>query len=347
MKIHTKFIIKYFSLTVLLVVATFVVLEKLIFPQEDYQLFHSLEIELLVGWVALSAIVFVIAYYMTCRELRLVSKIVKRVDNITASNLSERVEIENPKDEVGELAATFNDMLDRLEKSFDVQKMFVSNFSHGLRTPLAALIAELELSLRKERSGEDYIQTIENALIYARDVDKLTNDLTDLAKANYRADQIKMTSVRLDELLFDVSRVVMQAHSNYNIDLIFDEDNDDERLITVYGNEYLLGTAFINLMKNNCKFSHNHNSTVHISFLDNKVYIRFSDTGIGISPEDMKQLFKPFYRGENRHFAPGNGIGMALVERIVKLHGGTISVDSVLGEGTTFILSFEHIIFEN
>ncbi|MDR1120136.1 MAG: HAMP domain-containing histidine kinase, partial [Dysgonamonadaceae bacterium] len=231
-------------------------------------------------------------------------------------------------------------MLNRLEASFESQKMFVSNVSHELRTPMSALIAELELSLHRERSNEDYKKVVEEALADARKIEKLSTGLLDLAKASYRADQIGMQHVRLDEILLDASAMVMKARSDYNVNLTFNDDAGDEQMVTVIGNEYLLRTAFVNLMENNCKFSHNHSSTVQISFPDNKVYIRFSDTGIGIPPEDMEQLFKPFYRGKNRYFSEGSGIGLTLAERIVKLHGGTVSVDSHPGEGTVFTLVF-------
>jgi len=321
----------------------FAVLEQLLYPQAGYDMYRILNIKLIAIWVVSFAILFVIGYFMARNALKPVSKIVKQVEDITASNLSKRVEIDNTKDETGELATTFNDMLNRLEESFESQKMFVSNVSHELRTPMAALIAELELSLHKERSNEDYRQVVENALADARNIEKLSNGLMDLAKASYNTDQIKMTAVRLDEALLDASAMVMKAQSDYNVNLIFSNDTDDDRMVTINGNDYLLRTAFVNLMENNCKFSHNHSSTVRISFTGSKVFICFSDTGIGISHEDMEQIFKPFFRGENRYFSTGNGIGMTLAERIVKLHGGTVSVDSQQGKGTVFTLAFEHV----
>ena len=343
MKIRTKLTLRYLLATLLLVVAVFVVLEELLFPQAGYDMLRILNIKLFAIWVISFAVLFVIGYLMARNALNPVSKIIKQVENITASNLSKRVEIDNSKDEIGELAATFNNTLDRLEESFESQKMFISNVSHELRTPMAALIAELELSLHKERSNEDYKTVVENALADARKIEKLSNGLMDLAKTSYHTDQISMAPVRLDEILLDASATVMKARGDYNVDLIFGDDTDDDRMVTIYGNEYLLRTAFVNLMENNCKFSHNHSSTVRISFSDNQVFIRFTDKGIGISREDMEQLFKPFYRGENHYFSAGNGIGMTLVERIVKLHGGAVSIDSRQGEGTVFTLAFEHV----
>jgi len=343
MKIRTKLTLRYLSATLLLVVAVFAVLEQLLFPKEGYDMFRILNFKLLVIWAISFAILFIIGYYMAQNALKPVSKIIKQVEEITASNLGSRVEIENSGDEIGELATTFNNTLDRLEESFESQKMFVSNVSHELRTPMSALIAELELSLYKDRSNEDYKKVVENALTDARKIEKLSNGLMDLAKASYNTGQIKMTPVRLDETLIDASATVTKAHENYNIDLIFGDATDDDSMVTISGNDYLLRTAFVNLMENNCKFSHNHSSKVRISFSENKVIISFSDEGIGISQDDLKQIFIPFFRGENHDFSDGNGIGMTLVERIVKLHYGEISINSQQNKGTVFRLQFENI----
>lgn len=165
----------------------------------------------------------------------------------------------------------------------------------------------------------------------------------DLAKASYNTEQISMSAIRLDEVLLDASAMVMKAHSGYNVDLRFEDDTEDDGMVTIRGNDYLLRTAFVNLIENNCKFSSDLSSTVQISFSKHKVLIRFSDTGIGIPEEDMEHLFEPFYRGRNRDFSQGNGIGMALVERIIKLHKGAISVYSHHDKGTVFTLIFDYL----
>ena len=342
MKIRTKLTLRYLLTTLLLVIAVFAVLEELLFPKEGYDMFRILNFKLLVIWGSSFIILFIIGYFMARNALKPVSEIIKQVEEISDSSLSKRLEIDNTKDEISELTTTFNNMLDRIEKSFESQKMFVSNVSHEIRTPMAALIAELELSLHKERSSDDYKNVVVNALTDARKIEKLTNGLMDLAKASYNTDQIKIISLRLDEILLDASAMVMKAHNDYNINLIFSDNTDDDRMVTIHGNEYLLRTAFVNLMENNCKFSQNKSSNVQILFSGNKVQIRFSDTGIGISQEDLEKIFEPFFRGENRQFSEGNGIGMTLVERIVKLHSGGISIDSNKGRGTVFILEFEH-----
>lgn len=323
--------------------AVFGILEEMLFPQQGYDMLHILNFKLVGVWILSFSILFVIGYFMARSVLKPVSNIVKQVENITASNLSERVEVENNKDEIGELATTFNKTLDRLEESFNAQKMFVSNVAHELRTPMSALIAELELSLHKVRSNEDYRNVVENALSDARNIEKLSNGLMDLAKASYDIDRIKMSSVRIDEVLLDASTMIMKANPSFKVELFFEDDTDDDNLITTYGNEYLLRTAFVNMMENNCKFSDNHSSKVNITFTMKEIVITFSDNGTGISESDIKQIFKPFFRGSNSKSVKGNGIGMTLVEKIISIHSGTIIINSAVNHGTDFIISLKHM----
>lgn len=222
--------------------------------------------------------------------------------------------------------------------------MFVSNVSHELRTPLAALIAELDLSLQKERSGEQYRQAMQNVLLDARRMTKLIDGLLNLAKADYQKEHIKMQEIRLDELLLDAREFILRAHPDYHIDLLFEqEEAEDDRLITVKGNLYLLNIAFSNLIENNCKYSADKSSFIQISYWDKWTIVRLSDAGIGMSEADKQHLFTLFYRGEQEKMAEGHGIGMTLSQKIIHLHQGNISVHSEQGKGTTFVIELPHI----
>lgn len=313
------------------------------FDGYGYAKLDALRNILLALWMIGLAILAVVGYFLSRGALSPVSHIVRKVEKITASNLDERIPVTNEKDELDELATTFNHTLDRLEQSFDAQKMFVSNVSHELRTPMAALMGGLEVALLKDRSAETYRKTIEEALTDAEKVVKLSEGLLNLARASYQSEQIKMEEVRLDELLLDARELVLKANSSYKVNLIFEQETDDDVMITVSGNAYLLKTAFVNLMENNCKFSPDKTSSVQISFYEEKSILRFSDSGIGIQPEDIEKLFTPFYRGSNRTYAVGNGIGMALVQKIVQLHKGEIRVHSYPSEGTVFVVELLHI----
>lgn len=313
------------------------------FDGYGYAKLDALRNILLVLWIIGWGILAVVGYYLSKSALSPVSNIVRKVEEITASNLDKRISVTDEKDELGELAVTFNHTLDRLEQSFDAQKMFVSNVSHELRTPMAALIGGMEVALLKERSAEIYRKAIEEALIDADKVVKLSEGLLNLARASYLPEQIRMEEIRLDELLLDARELVLKANTNYKVNLIFEEETDDDAMITISGNVYLLKTAFVNLMENNCKFSDDKTSSVQISFYEEKSILRFSDSGIGISAEDMKHIFTAFHRGSNRNYAIGNGIGMVLVQKIILLHQGNIKIHSYPNEGTVFVVEFLHI----
>lgn len=222
--------------------------------------------------------------------------------------------------------------------------MFVSNVAHELRTPLAALITELEVALlREQRTGEEYRTVIVNALDDAKDLKHLIKGLLDMAKANYDFSQIATEELRLDELLLDAREAVLKTHNDYSVELIFDQDAEDDGMITVRGNAYLLKTAFINLIENNCKYSENRTSLVQISFSGKNSIVRFSDSGAGIPADEIEKVFTPFYRGTNSTRTKGEGIGLSLTQRIIILHNGTITIRSLTGKGTTFVVEISHI----
>lgn len=296
-------------------------------------------------------IVFIISILVLFMAGRFFSKqafepIVNMTDKakmISATNLDLRLDTNESKDEISELASTFNEMLNRLENSFDSQKHFVSNISHELRTPLSAIIAELELSTHKERNIEEYKTVILNTLQDAKKLAKLSNSLLDLAKANYDPSEIAFKQVRIDEVLLDARQQVQKSNPNYNIAIHFENDFEDDNQISVNANEYLLKVAFVNLFENGCKFSDDKQSLVSISFEKNKIKLNFSDNGIGISTEELEHIFTPFYRGSNKTHADGNGIGLSLTKKIIQLHKGTISVFSKKNEGTTFTVQFNSL----
>lgn len=309
-----------------------------------YNNLYELQQTLLILFVVGLTLLFLAGYFLALASLKPIRDIVKEAESITAQHIHKRFPVKNEKDELGELSTTFNALLERLEISFNSQKMFVSNVSHEMRTPLAALMAELDLALQKERTGEQYRQAMQNVLQDARRMNKLIDGLLNLAKADYQKEQIKMQEIRLDELLLDVREFILRAHPEYHIDLLFEqEEADDDRLITVMGNLYLLNIAFSNLIENNCKYSDNKSSFIQISYWDKHTVIRLSDSGIGMSDTDKAHLFTLFYRGTQENVTEGHGIGMALSQKIIHLHQGTISVHSEEGKGTTFVVELPHI----
>lgn len=287
--------------------------------------------------------IYLAGRFFSGKVLDPVIEMTERAKVISATNLDLRIKSNGSRDELSELANTFNEMLERLENSFESQKHFVSNISHEIRTPLAAIITELELSSDKERTREAYKAAIRDALLDARKLAHLSNSLLDLAKASYDPAEIAFKEVRIDEILLDARYQLQKANPSYRIDIHFENDFDSDNQISVNGNEYLLKVAFTNLFENGCKFSENKQSLVTVAFGQEGINLKFSDEGIGIPEDDLENIFTPFYRGKNRNFAYGNGIGLSLTRKIIDLHKGSLSVESKECRGTTFTVVFSHL----
>lgn len=309
--------------------------------QYGYTKLDSLFRTIVIVFIISVLFIYIAGRFFSRKAFEPVKEMSEKAANISATNLDLRLTGNSSKDELAELANTFNEMLDRLENSFDAQKHFVSNISHELRTPLAAIIAELELSANKDRSMAEYKTAIADALADAKKLARLSNSLLDFAKASYDPSEIAFKPVRIDEALLDARQQVQKADPDYKINIHFDPEflqDEGNNQISVNGNEYLLIVAFVNLFENGCKFSNDRQSTVSISFSDKKIVLRFADKGIGISEADIKNVFTPFYRGKNKTFVEGNGIGLSLTHKIIVLHKGTIDVVSKENQGTVFVV---------
>ena len=298
---------------------------------------------LIISFILSVIVLFFVGRFLAKKSLQPVSLLVDKVKKITATNLDLRVEEGNRKDEIAALAITFNEMLNRLENSFDAQKYFVSNISHELRTPLTAMLAEMQLTIQKERSNIEYKQSIEHIISDTQKLIRLSNSLLNLAKASYDQTEIAFKPIRLDEVLLDARNDVLHNQPKHNVDMVFEKEIDNDNFISVNGNEYLLKTAFANLIENGCKFSNNNQSIAKISYNEKNIILTFSDTGIGISKTELQHIFTPFYRGANKKFIDGNGIGLFLTQKIISLHSGNINVASTENIGTTFTIILPHL----
>ena len=284
-------------------------------------------------------LIIIAAFFFTNKAINPIKKITNRAKEISASNLDLRIEIESKGDELAELSTTINQMLGRLESSFDAQKNFVSNIAHELRTPLATIITELEYSLNKSRTKDEYQKIIRDALNDTKQIVRLSNSLLDLAKASYDPSEINFKLIRIDELLMEAISFVQNSNNRYKIELNYIQFPENENEMIITGNEYLLKVAFINLIENACKYSPNNICYLKINFNHKEIELDFINSGNKISQKDLKSLFYPFYRGENKTNILGHGIGLYLVKKIVDLHNAKIDVVSNDNTIFTIILS--------
>jgi signal transduction histidine kinase len=277
------------------------------------------------------------------RALVPMSDVVNQVEKITISSLGMRVNEGNGTDEIAQLAITFNNMLERLESAFEMQRSFVSNASHELRTPLTAITGQIEVSLMKSRSHEEYKAVLESVLEDINNLNALSNGLLDLAKASSDISAIALHPLRIDEILWITRAKLMERNKIYNISIKFNELIEDENELTVLGNEHLLKTAIINLMDNACKFSSNNSADVSLTVEGKFIVVEIIDSGIGIDKADIENIFHPFFRANNAKNIFGNGLGLSLTDKIIKLHHGTIKIESQLQVGTKVMVVIPYL----
>ena len=274
--------------------------------------------------------------FFSRQALKPITDIVSQVDKITASNLHSRVDEGNGTDEIAQLAIKFNKMLERLEAAFEMQRNFVANASHELRTPLTSLTGQIEVSLMKDTEiSSDTKRLLRSLLEDIKNLTKLSNGLLNLAQVSLDISEIKVTQIRVDELIGNARAEVLKGNKNYKVEIDFEELPEEEEKLLFIGNEQLLKVAIINIIENACKYSVDMKASVFISFKQSGINITITDKGIGIPQKDLEHIYEPFFRSENAKIHSGHGIGLPLTERIIRLHLGKIDILTKLNSGTS------------
>jgi len=280
------------------------------------------------------------AYILSGRSLRPLTGITNTARRIGRSrDLSERLELPRSNDEVQDLVETFNSMLDRLEDAFTAERRFVSDASHELRTPLTALRGNAEILLRQIEMGSvensDAVEILTDIRDESERMGRLVQNLLTLARADvgWRPD---LGPVQLDQIALDSARLATRISSTHQLDVEIEDEVD------VIGNEDQLKQLLLILLDN--AFTYTPDGSV-VSLVvtphDDKADILVHDSGPGIPPEQLERIFDRFFRGEaaRDRRAAGAGLGLAIARWIVDCHNGTIDATSVVGVGTTAIVT--------
>ena len=309
---------------------TFNVDPKALFPQFEQEIQETKEDFLLRSVIATTIIILlssVCTYFLTKKTLTPLQKLTSEVSQIQAQNLSTQLAVPNSKDEIAQLTSSFNEMLARLDNAFSTQKQFSANAAHELRTPLAVLQTNLEVFEKKqEPEMVEYRQLFTMIKEQTARLSQLVGTLLDMTnlKSVPRTDQVTLEEL-VDEVFCDLDPVAEKA----GISIHFDDSSSQDSHTDVTGSYVLLYRAVYNLVENAIKYNRPNGSvTVSVKEKNSQVMILVKDTGIGISPENQKKIFDPFFRvDKSRSRAMGGaGLGLALVDSIAREHGGSVKV---------------------
>lgn len=336
---------------------TFNVDPKALFPQFEQEIQETKEDFLLRSVIATTIIILlssVCTYFLTKKTLTPLQKLTSEVSQIQAQNLSTQLAVPNSKDEIAQLTSSFNEMLARLDNAFSTQKQFSANAAHELRTPLAVLQTNLEVFEKKqEPEMVEYQQLFTMIKEQTARLSQLVGTLLDMTnlKSVPRTDHVSLEEL-VDEVFCDLDPVAEKAGISIHFDDNSSQDwhtdvhtpdasalNNNIRNIT--GSYVLLYRAVYNLVENAIKYNRPNGSvTVSVKEKNGQAMILVKDTGIGISPENQKKIFDPFFRvDKSRSRAMGGaGLGLALVDSIAKEHGGTVNVLESSEAGSTIAL---------
>ncbi|MBD8490873.1 HAMP domain-containing histidine kinase [Echinicola sp. CAU 1574] len=289
-----------------------------------------------------SIIIFIVSFLFSRKIIQPINDIIEKVKEISSDNLHLRLPVNRENDDtVSMLTQTFNDMLNRLETSFETQKNFISNASHELNTPLTSIIGEADVTLSKIRKPEEYINSLQTILEEAEKLNKKTKALLLLAQTGFDGKGQKFNKLRIDQLILDVKDTAEKINPGSKICLDFSLLPENPELLKINANEALMHLALTNIVLNGCKYSDNQAVNVALGVANKKIIMIVKDRGIGIPENELKFIYDPYFRASNTKNYEGYGIGLPLARNIIKIHKGELLVSSAENEGTTVQITLD------
>lgn len=272
--------------------------------------------------------------FMPVKKIRKTAKIISE-----SEDLSQRISLKNGKDEIHALANTFDEMLYKLEIAFEKEKQFSADASHELRTPVSVILSECEYTKECAKTIEDYDESITVINRQALKMQKLISELLFLAKSDKHTLKANFEETDLSELLSFVCDEQEDIHSG---NIVLKRNITPE--ISALVDKSLMARLFINVISNAYQYNRK-NGVIEVALSEapDKIILSVKDTGIGISEENIPKIWERFYQIEKSRTHDENmsmGLGLSMVKQITLLHHGNVSVQSTLGQGSSFIFEF-------
>ena len=296
----------------------------------------------LMGLLILCSVAAVIAAWagsglLARKVLKPLKALSRTAEKISASSLRTRLSLDAPYEEFRQLVEAFNAMLDRLQKASESQRSFVDSAAHELQTPLTVLQGNLEVSLQKMRTADEYREALITNLEQVERLMALTKSLLTLARFAGDRPPVRLAPLALEPVLRELIEDLVPLADDRTIRLTF----ESEPVLLVQGDEQKLKQLFINLLDNALRYTDPGGAVVvRLSGTPEEVRVAVQDTGHGIDAAHLPHLFERFYRVDHSRTRDvgGTGLGLSIVKEIADSHKGSITVKSELGKGSTFKL---------
>lgn len=293
----------------------------------------ALFVSSIVIWLLFAAV----GRWLSASALAPLTQMARTARSISAADLSQRLAPLSAHDELEDLGRAFNDLLTRLQISFERQQRFSGEASHQLRTPLTAMLGQLDVALRRDRNSDDYRRALESVRNQAEKLRQIVEMLLFLTRENADSPPLEFQRLELQGWLSEHLRT-WQLHARRG-DIQIQSDTDSPLWVAAHSG--LLAQAVDNLLDNACKYSPTGSPiVVRAGRQDSKVWLAVEDHGYGIAPAELPQVFDPFFRSADaiRRGIAGTGLGLPVARRIVLAMNGDLDVQSTLGKGARFII---------
>ena len=276
-----------------------------------------------------------IAITVTRRGLRPLAKMRRTFERVQPGHLSERIEPTHWPPELRPLAASFDDMLARLEDSFTRLSQFSADLAHELRTPIGNMLGEAQVALTRPRKPDEYRAVIESTAAECERLSGIIDNLLFLARADSAEQQVTRSAFNTRSAVEKIVSFYQTLAEDRHIEMSCEGNTE------IFADPILFDRAIGNLIDNALRFTPEKGRIeIRIQALEKSTEISVSDNGAGIAPEHLPRVFDRFYRADPSRSAAGTGLGLSLVKSIVDLHSGSVSIQSQLGRGTTITLAF-------
>lgn len=314
----------YFGSLILLSIYFYVIVHILMLPHSDH-IFMLL--------ISLMGIFGFLVIYKITTEL---TKLTHQVRTITSEHLEKRVKGVKGGEELEELASSFNEVLNNVDAAFKREQQFIGDVAHELKTPIATLKSSLEVALSKDRTKEEYQHIIQEALIDADHLSAILKNILDLAWTETLHDHKNTEKVNLSAIVEDMYEIAQRLALHKKLKIT----GSITKNIYICGFKDKLARALLNVVDNAIQYTETGTVDITVKSIRDKAFVLIKDTGPGIPTKEIPHIFNRFYRGKTTDKVFGSGLGLAIARSMITIHKGTIEVESKIGYGSTFIISF-------
>ncbi|RZL61682.1 MAG: HAMP domain-containing protein [Pedobacter sp.] len=288
-------------------------------------------------FILISAFVLLLSRWIAEKMLKPLNKFLADVKQIDAKNMEFRVEEKANNDEINQIAKTFNQLMEELEQAFILQKTFVANASHELRTPLTSVIMSAELTLSKDRTLNEYQNSIQSMLEESEKMEHIITGLLALAKMDMELIHAQRSEILVADLVNSIKADwQLQKGLNLSVDV-----NDNVKGLAIFANETLIRIALDNVISNAFKFSKNQKVSCKLQHQTGEILIHIEDNGPGISVDKANDIFKPFYSNAKNLGLNGEGMGLYITQKIIEIFKGTVELSAAKPHGCIFTIKLQ------